>query len=120
MRDIASSLQINCVSVSTNKPPTPSHISHSKMTKGQNDEISSFFGWKSNIEKNEVPRVTGDRGKRRMTVSDLSRRLSVSTMVSDSITARGKPSDPRQKMPPNREVDLISKVKKIVTSLEYL
>ena len=44
-----------------------------------------------------------------MTAGQLARRLSVSTTVSELNTA-GRSQDPGQRMPPNREVDLISKV----------
>ena len=82
------------------------------------DDVAAFFSWKSNIERNEVESRKKDEeqnNKKEMTVTDLSRRLSVSTVVSDSNTARSrrqgeKPSDPRQRMPPNKEIELISKV----------
>ena len=48
-----------------------------------------------------------------MTATDLSRRLSVSTIISDLNTARQKPEDPKQRMPPNREVELISKWREV-------
>ena len=44
-----------------------------------------------------------------MTAGQLARRLSVSTIVSELNTA-ARSQDPGQRMPPNREVDLISKV----------
>ena len=73
--------------------------------KDMQDDISAFFSWKSSIEKNDGPKMSQE-----MTASDLSRRLSVSTILSDG-PAAGKrtPRDPRQRMPPNREVELISK-----------
>ena len=67
-------------------------------------DIAAYFQWKSNIERNELSHTA-----KTMTATDLSRRLSVSTIISDLNTARqGKPEDPKQRMPPNREVELIS------------
>ena len=64
------------------------------------DDVAAFFSWKSNVALNEV----GARGV--MTAAQLSRRLSVSTILSEPPErSRG---DPRQRMPPNREVELIS------------
>ena len=64
------------------------------------DDVAAFFSWKSNVALNEV----GVRGV--MTAAQLSRRLSVSTILSEPPErSRG---DPRQRMPPNREVELIS------------
>ena len=62
--------------------------------------MAAFFSWKSNVALNEV----GARGV--MTAAQLSRRLSVSTILSEPPErSRG---DPRQRMPPNREGELIS------------
>ena len=72
------------------------------------DDVAAFFSWKSNVELNEI------RARGAMTAADLPRRLSVSTIVSDTHaqTARSRSrGDPRQRMPPNREVELISKVR---------
>ena len=71
-------------------------------------DITAYFQWKSNIERNELP-----HRKETMTATDLSRRLSVSTIISDLNTARQKPEDPKQRMPPNREVELISKWREV-------
>ena len=85
------------------------------------DDVAAFFNWKSNIERNAVEsrKTAEEQNKKEMTVKDLSRRLSVSTVVSDSNTARSrkqgeKPSDPRQRMPPNKEIELISKVSETI------
>ena len=67
------------------------------------DDVAAFFSWKSKVADNE----TGARGV--MTAAHLSRRLSVSTILSAEPTERGSRGDPRQRMPPNREVELISK-----------
>ena len=57
-----------------------------KMTKNQmSDDISAFYNWKSSIERNEAPRKRSETHE--MTASDLSRRLSVSTIVSDLQTS---------------------------------
>ena len=72
-------------------------------------DIAAYFQWKSNIERNELPHTA-----KTMTATDLSRRLSVSTIISDLNTARqAKPEDPKQRMPPNREVELISRWREV-------
>ena len=72
------------------------------------DDVAAFFSWKSNVALNEI----GGRGV--MTAAHLSRRLSVSTILSEpQERSRG---DPRQRMPPNREVELISKWRDVDTA----
>ena len=78
------------------------------MDNSASGDISAYFQWKSNIERNELP-----HRRETMTATDLSRRLSVSTIISDLNTARQKPEDPKQRMPPNREVELISKWREV-------
>ena len=79
-----------------------------RMEDSATGDITAYFQWKSNIERNELP-----HRKETMTATDLSRRLSVSTIISDLTTARQKPEDPKQRMPPNREVELISRWREV-------
>ena len=79
-----------------------SNIINKMVEKYPEDDVAAFFSWKSKVADNE----TGARGV--MTAAHLSRRLSVSTILSAEPTERGR-GDPRQRMPPNREVELISK-----------
>ena len=79
------------------------------MESSATEDITAYFQWKSNIERNELPHTA-----KTMTATDLSRRLSVSTIISDLNTARQvKPEDPKQRMPPNREVELISRWREV-------
>ena len=76
------------------------------------DDIAAYFKWKSNIEKHELP---GDK-TRNETVTELSRKLSVCTVMSSGDPANTKAkllSEPKQKMPANRAVELILKWKDV-------
>lgn len=92
-----------------------STIQHSNM-----DDISAYFEWKNNVEKNELPGPEHENE----TVTELSRRLSVSTIVSgigDVAKSRMVTcGDPKHKMPINRQVELILKWKEVDTADEDL
>ena len=83
------------------------------------DDISAYFEWKNNVEKNEVPGMTENDNE---TVTELSRKLSVSTIVSaDGARSRmASSAEPKQKMPVNRQVELILKWKEVDTADEDL
>ena len=73
------------------------------------DDISAYFEWKNNVEKNELPGTENENE----TVTELSRKLSISTIVSGdgARTRMASAGEPKQKMPINRQVELILKWK---------
>ena len=82
------------------------------------DDISAYFKWKKSVGETETP--AGDKGCE--TVRDLSRKLSISTIVSgDGGRSRmGMSTEPKQKMPINRQVELILKWKEVDNADEDL
>ena len=82
------------------------------------DDISAYFEWKNNVEKNEIPGTEDDDE----TVTGLQRKLSVATIVSGDGARLRMPAcaEPKQKMPVNRQVELILKWKEVDTADEDL
>ena len=82
------------------------------------DDISAYFEWKNNVEKNELPGTENENE----TVTELSRKLSISTIVSGdgARTRMASAGEPKQKMPINRQVELILKWKEVDTADEDL
>ena len=82
------------------------------------DDISAYFEWKNNVEKNELPGTEHENE----TVTELSRKLSVSTIVSgDGTKSRMVTTgEAKHKMPINRQVELILKWKEVDNADEDL
>ncbi|XP_023340055.1 cilia- and flagella-associated protein 73 [Eurytemora carolleeae] len=81
------------------------------------DDISGYFGWRSNIEQNELP-DSFFRPRRQVSAKDLHRRLSINKSPKKEVVS--KEEVPRNKIPQNREVDLINKWKEMDTAEDEL